>query len=133
MLERLLDLIPLTMNASTLSYTSSSYAVGAQIATIGQSEVVTFSASNSSNLTVGFTALSDAVATITIPESALDSSLGTSAKITHALFTNNKLFSNSQTQGELGGVILASSITGRQAVNNLSEPIRIHFKKNVVC
>ena len=131
MLERLLDLIPLTANASTLSYTSSSYAVAAQRATVGQSEVVVFSASNSSNLTIGFSVLSDAVATIAIPGSALDSLSG-SVKITHALFTNNKLFRNSQSQEQLGSVVLASSITGRQAVNNLSEPIRIYFRKNEV-
>lgn len=117
-----------------MSYTQSSFAVAAQEVVTRQSQEVTFSSSGQpGSLAVSFNMTDNATAAITIPGSVLVGLNSTEYfKITHALFVDNRLFINSQSEEQLGSVVLATSIAGGYAVKNLTENVRILFKKNMV-
>ena len=132
LLERLLDLTPLTMGS--VAYNQTSFAIAAQEVAVGQPQMVTFSASGQpGSLRVGFDLTDNADATITIPSSVFNGLNSTApARITHALFANDKLFISSLPGQELGGLILATSVAERHTLRDLTEPVRIMFRKNMV-
>lgn len=131
MIENLVELLPST---PSVSYTQPSFAIAAQEVAAGQVQDVTFSASGQpGSLSVSFNSTDNATAMITIPNNTLSRLNASGAvKITHALFADDRLFINSLSRERLGSVVLASSIAGGHTLRNLSDPVRIMFKKNTV-
>lgn len=126
-LEKFPNLIPISNNSSSISYTRQSFAIASQEVVQSKDAIFSYVDMANSTFVIDVNSMNKSNASISIPSSVLDGI--TPVRVSHNIFVNDKLFrSDSRT---LWSVIIATSVSGH-TFTDLKEPVQITFSSHKV-